>query len=1023
MRILSIRLKNINSLRGEHRIDLDRTPFREAGLFAIVGATGSGKSTLLDCITLALYGQVPRIGAVGKGALEKGGVVLTKHERECYAEVRYACDKGIFESRWSIGKTRNNTFRSAEMKLINEAGEMVAGSVSEVPARNVVNIGLDYDQFLKSILLCQGDFAKFLQSDKNKRAELLEKITGTHEFRKLGSRAYREYGRRKKELDVLEASVGMAREGLLSEEDRAQLEAELNQIDVELKAKGRELDLARQVLDKKTRLADLRAALENKRGQLQTAEENVKAFQAEYGETIRHYDALKGFRGDLDEHRRRKVRMDELEGILKATEGSISKAEAEAAMLVDRLKAVVREEVSADDFMQHLNALKEKVREIASRRKELQDRGKISADRIRELLKQKRFRETGTMFRKEGDNDALLMRLRKLSAEGEDNFRKAMAELKIADADLQTHKEELQQRNNSLHQLLSEVRSYKSAQQRLSQAEKALVAGEGEIGILADAESSASSELTQLERAVVAAEKEREELLRASSMDELRKELVDGEPCPLCGSLHHPYLHEFAKKLIDRVDELDALKNIRKSKQDELERVRLNLHTARARAEMEKQNRELANEELSQHQERIAELKMEAAVTEVKKEDSVKELLALNSERLGKAEQCILFKLEHPALQMLISDVLAFDETCSAFAIAGHELDKLYAGTDFDGFYLEMSAGMEGSRAALAALRQQWKSGSEEYQKESRQFGELDGKLLPLLVQKGYSGAEEARACLVSEEEYSGIQQRGAAVSLAATGARVALEEVDKLLKKESEGDDPLLSLEGQQARVTEVENRMEQLTQQRDERKGKLAGDDSKIASIKESEEKRQQMIREIRPWTMLNELIGSATGDKFNRFAQELTLDKLLILANRRLEKLHSRYSLKLPEGDDDLRVADGYMGGEVRTVRSVSGGETFMLSLALALGLSDLASRDIRIDSLFIDEGFGSLDPETLEEAMTTLEQLQAEQNKMVGIISHVESLKERIYTQIRLEKGNSGFSTMSIFPAPETDEPKG
>jgi exonuclease SbcC len=115
-----------------------------------------------------------------------------------------------------------------------------------------------------------------------------------------------------------------------------------------------------------------------------------------------------------------------------------------------------------------------------------------------------------------------------------------------------------------------------------------------------------------------------------------------------------------------------------------------------------------------------------------------------------------------------------------------------------------------------------------------------------------------------------------------------------------------------------------------------------------------------------------------------------------------------------DDDLRVEDGYMGNEVRTVRSLSGGETFVLSLALALGLSDLASKDIRIDSLFVDEGFGSLDPDTLEEAMSTLEQLQSESNKTVGIISHVESLKERIYTQIRLTKSNSGFSTLRIFP---------
>jgi exonuclease SbcC len=105
---------------------------------------------------------------------------------------------------------------------------------------------------------------------------------------------------------------------------------------------------------------------------------------------------------------------------------------------------------------------------------------------------------------------------------------------------------------------------------------------------------------------------------------------------------------------------------------------------------------------------------------------------------------------------------------------------------------------------------------------------------------------------------------------------------------------------------------------------------------------------------------------------------------------------------------------MGHERRSVKTLSGGETFIISLALALGLSDLASRDIRIDSLFVDEGFGTLDSETLEEAITTLEQLQAEQSKTVGIISHVESLKERIYTQVRLEKQQSGYSVLSIHP---------
>jgi exonuclease SbcC len=115
-----------------------------------------------------------------------------------------------------------------------------------------------------------------------------------------------------------------------------------------------------------------------------------------------------------------------------------------------------------------------------------------------------------------------------------------------------------------------------------------------------------------------------------------------------------------------------------------------------------------------------------------------------------------------------------------------------------------------------------------------------------------------------------------------------------------------------------------------------------------------------------------------------------------------------------DADIEVEDSFMAFERRSVKTLSGGETFMVSLAMALGLSDLASKDIRIESLFIDEGFGTLDPDTLEDAITTLEQLQSESNKLVGIISHVDSLKERIYTQLIIEKQNNGYSKMTITP---------
>jgi exonuclease SbcC len=164
---------------------------------------------------------------------------------------------------------------------------------------------------------------------------------------------------------------------------------------------------------------------------------------------------------------------------------------------------------------------------------------------------------------------------------------------------------------------------------------------------------------------------------------------------------------------------------------------------------------------------------------------------------------------------------------------------------------------------------------------------------------------------------------------------------------------------------------------------------------------------------WQRLDGLIGSAKGDKFRKFAQGLTLDHLLHLANRHLARLHGRYLLRRkPAGELELDIVDAWQGDATRDTRTLSGGEGFLVSLALALALSDLVSNKTSIDSLFLDEGFGSLDGDTLEIALTALDSLNAS-GKMIGIISHVEALKERIPAQIRVEKGGGiGHSRLVV-----------
>ncbi|MEF1229901.1 SbcC/MukB-like Walker B domain-containing protein, partial [Vibrio fortis] len=176
----------------------------------------------------------------------------------------------------------------------------------------------------------------------------------------------------------------------------------------------------------------------------------------------------------------------------------------------------------------------------------------------------------------------------------------------------------------------------------------------------------------------------------------------------------------------------------------------------------------------------------------------------------------------------------------------------------------------------------------------------------------------------------------------------------------------------------------------------------------FKEIDEK-QQAFDDI---SQLNSLIGSKNGDKFRKFAQGLTLENLVYLANKQLQRLHGRYELKRKAEDGlELQVLDTWQGDVVRDTKTLSGGESFLVSLALALALSDLVSHKTSIDSLFLDEGFGTLDSDTLDIALNALDNLNAS-GKMIGVISHVEALKERVPVQLKITKHSGlGVSEMS------------
>lgn len=252
------------------------------------------------------------------------------------------------------------------------------------------------------------------------------------------------------------------------------------------------------------------------------------------------------------------------------------------------------------------------------------------------------------------------------------------------------------------------------------------------------------------------------------------------------------------------------------------------------------------------------------------------------------------------------------------------------------------------------------------------------------------------------------LQQRSTSAKVLLTQAQTQYE---TLQERDIAGKLGKRSLIDIQQTLTDCELSLKSKLQTQGELKHLLENDQDKRKRQKELFDRIDQARIEYDDIAYLHSLIGSQKGDKFRRFAQGLTLDHLVYLANRQLDRLHGRYLLQRKATEAlELQVLDTWQGDNVRDTKTLSGGEGFLVSLALALALSDLVSHKTSIESLFLDEGFGTLDSETLDIALNALDGLNA-RGKMIGVISHIEAMKERIPVQIKVQKMN-GLGTSRL-----------
>ena len=295
--------------------------------------------------------------------------------------------------------------------------------------------------------------------------------------------------------------------------------------------------------------------------------------------------------------------------------------------------------------------------------------------------------------------------------------------------------------------------------------------------------------------------------------------------------------------------------------------------------------------------------------------------------------------------------------------------------------------------------------------KRAEQLGGLEASFRQRLGEAGFADETALLQASLPQERFDLLQQVAESVRNEETALRTrhldraeALAgELDKHLT-----DKPLELIREEHAAVTgkliELQKGLGALDQQLQQQSEQQQRHRTRLQAI-------EIQKRECDRWERLHSLIGSGDGKKFRNFAQGLTFELMVAHANRQLQKMSDRYIL-VRDGNEplELNVIDNYQAGEIRSTKNLSGGESFIASLALSLGLSSMASRNVRVDSLFLDEGFGTLDEDALETALETLSGLQQD-GKLIGIISHVPALKERIGTQIQVEAGSSGRSTLS------------
>ena len=1136
MKFLQLEILNLASLdkQGGEVINFEEGALGESTIFSIVGPTGSGKSTLLDAICLALYNRAPRyprkkgdknqnieiFGAADASennrlAPTDSRNILTRGKKEGYSKLTFLANNGsIYRAEWHV-RFQRVRYENAKTSLykITRNGEQLTEEIAdwnELP--NI--IGLDYDQFLRTVLIAQGSFANFLTAKENERYELLEKLIGCEEtYTNIATEIKKAKDQATDAYNQMAASVEAVKQNLLNDEELAQLKEEI----ARLEKAEKELDSQLQAISK-----DLQWFEENDKQikqiticqtDMEQAADAIKEMQAQILHLQLH-DEVQPAVNLLQEVERQTQNIHEqeenilkAEGNIKSQESAISESEKTLASLKEAVSKAQEQLEKALPVIAEARALKTKMEAAMPN------------------LKEKK--EALELAQKENQT------AQKDVEENARNIQKWEAETEKANLALKTTKEEIAKQKQVLHEATQaaeqawETERNKTAGQNIEElqnsktvADRKLQDVQQAIKVVAHLDAATTEKQKNEERIQFLGKRNAEidEALGKLTIEALTQEtltlrnaytlmvsekweihranLTEGKPCPLCGSTTHPY-HTDNRQFEEATTELsqllkvkeDLLKLQQKQEKDlSGERKQNDGEVQTLQKQQEKLSGEIATYEeewkvliaqypkipkaeaelkallpiyedkakeatgklslfnkIQKEIERLTQLKDKAVKDEVAYESKASTILNNAQEN---ASTCATKLAEQKALTTnLISQQKSKEEAYEKALQTWNNTKKEME--EWQAQYQQILNGEEPDAAEqrlTAAKDEATKAADDQNENINKLKAELansKGSYQTMLSQnktmKEYLQAKEKELDLWIKEYNKQLKEKSIRPSLIDLNTIWEMlhsaEDWNAIRREKDEKEKAVASttalyqsaekahqqhLEHQPAQTRDALLAIQQEYQERSQRNELIAANarmqnhQEAVKQLGDKAEALQLVTQEKDDWTAITDAIG-ADGKTLRKIAQCYTLSFLIAHANQEIRKFNSRYELQQVKHSLGIRVIDHDRADDIRDTTSLSGGETFIVSLGLALGLSALSSRNISFENLFIDEGFGTLDPDTLATVIDSLAMLQSSQGKKVGVISHTDTMSERITTQIRIIKnGNSGSSHIEIYP---------